>query len=419
MIGLLLLAALAAEPPREVRLDGPPSFPPADAHYPGTFKNAPVAHWSRPLPGRPVNAATHSERGRPVVIGERLLLGSAGGTGLFAISRRDGKLLQTYESPGTVESEPVLAGERIWFSDTTGTTSCYTLAGELIWRHQTTAAVPNRLLLDGTNVILRTVDDQVLALNRETGEPDWQYRRRPDVARISELRLYAAPEPALSERYAIMGFSDGVVVALDRRTGDQAWEARVGEGEYPDIVAPVTVLGGLVFASGYTGPLIALDVETGAARWRFDAGSASAAVLFERDQDRSPLLLHPGTDGALRAIDPRDGALLWIWRSGRGGALTSPLPTEAGLLIGSSLGVFAIVDPETGTTVWQWHEDRQIQGISVAPVVAGRQVFVISNAGRIYAMLSPNPDRPAPHTRRPTHRFRLAYPRDGTPWRDR
>jgi outer membrane protein assembly factor BamB len=135
--------------------------------------------------------------------------------------------------------------------------------------------------------------------------------------------------------------------------------------------------------------------------------------------DGTPILLHPGTDGALRAFDPRDGSLFWTWTSGRGGALTTPELTEAGLIVGSALGVLAIVDPREGVTRWTWHEERKLQGISVAPVVDGRQLFVLSNAGRLYAMVSPQEPSPAPHTRRPTYRFRLAYPRDDTPARSR
>jgi outer membrane protein assembly factor BamB len=403
---------------REVRFDGPPSHPPPPGLYPGAFREAPVRQWSRPLPGRKVNAATHAETSRPVVRGERVYLGAAGSTALYALHRRDGSLLATYEAVGVVRSEPLIEGERLWFTDGAGATTCYRLTGERVWQHLGPSAIPSPPAPAGDLLLIRNVDDVVYALDRETGATRWQYRRPANATRTSELTLFAAPEPTVAGPVAVVGFSDGSVVALEHASGDLLWELQVGAGQYPDMVAPVAVFDTMILAAGYGGPLLAIDVRDGAVRWRADVGAASAGILLETAEG-NPIFVHPGTDGSLRAFDPRDGTVLWTWQSGRGGALTTPVLTEAGLVVGSSLGVLAIVDPLRGTTAWRWHEDRRLQGISVAPAVEGRQLLVVSNAGRIYAMLSPREPSAAPHETRPTHKFELAYPRDDAPARDR
>ncbi|TVQ93168.1 MAG: hypothetical protein EA397_05180 [Deltaproteobacteria bacterium] len=418
MIVFLSLIAWAQPEPRTVRtIDGPSEQVPP-ALYPGAFRAPPVMQWGRPLPGPKVNAASHAERSRPVIVGEHAYLGTAGSRELFVISRRDGSVVQTFPAEGAVEAEPVLDATRVWFTDTTGATWCYTLEGELVWKHQGAAPLPTRPTEVGDLLVLRDVDDLVYALDRNSGEQAWQYRRKKDLERKSELTLYAAPAPVSAGSVLLLGFSDGVVVALDKDGGDRLWEATVGEGQYPDIVGPVAARGGLVYASGYTGPLVALEAEDATVRWRFDAGSASAPIFHELP-DETLALLHPGTDGVLRAFDAQDGNLLWSWNSGRGGALTSPVSTEAGLILGSGLGVLALVDPDVGETLWTWREDFKLQGVAAPPVVEGRQMLVVSNSGRIYAMLSPQESTVAPHKQRPTSRFRLANPSSKSWGRDR
>lgn len=419
MIALLLAVVASAQPePRVVRtIDGPSETPPP-ALYPGAFRAAPVMQWSRHLPGKKVNAASHAERSRPVVQGPHLYLGTAGSRELFVLNRRDGSVVRTYAAEGAVESEPILGEDRLWFTDTTGATSCYSVQGELLWRHQGGAPLPTQPTQSGDMLLLRNVDDLVYALDRHDGSLIWRYQHPKELDRPSELTLYAAPAPVVAGSVVMLGFSDGSVVGLDLEGGDLLWETSVGEGQYPDIVAPVAARKGLVYASGYTGPLVALEAENATVRWRFDAGTASASI-FHTLPDETEALLHPGTDGVLRAFDAQDGTLLWSWNSGRGGALTEPIPTEAGLVVGSGLGVLAIVNPDVGETVWTWREDFTLQGVAAPPAIDGRQMFVVSNSGRLYAMLSPQEPPVAPHRRRPTSDFRLANPNDRSWGRDR
>ena len=106
------------------------------------------------------------------------------------------------------------------------------------------------------------------------------------------------------------------------------------------------------------------------------------------------MLYHPGTDGQLRAVAALTGAELWAWDSGTTGALTTPLVTDAGLVVASSEGGIHLVDPETGTEDWRWRGPQLLQGISSIPAIEGRQLVFLSNAGFLYSMLSPQ-DTPA------------------------
>lgn len=385
---ILLLALLAGSgQAREVRFPNPAPFALPTADYPGSFERAPIPHWEARLPGPPVNAATHTERSRPVVSGGEIYLGSAGGSALYVLSRRDGSLIRSLPADGAVESEPVVQDDFVYFADTGGTTWCYRLDGTLVWRRPSQAPVLVRPTVDHGMVYVTNVADMAFALDAASGEVVWRYEHPADLGREAELALYAAPPAVVHGDLVLLGFSDGAIVALERTSGDEQWNRRIGEGTYPDIVAPVAAHGDEIFASGYLSPLVAYSPATRTVRWRLDVGSAAAPLVREREE--GTWLYHPGTDGVLRVIDTRTGDLAWAWDSGTKGSLTEPILTDAGLLIGSSDGTLFLLDPDDGAARWHYHEARQLDGLSASPVVAGRQVLFVTNAGRLYSMIAP------------------------------
>jgi outer membrane protein assembly factor BamB len=366
--------------------DHEPFEPPA-ALYPGQFDGPPASHWQRRLPGRVVNSASHAERTRPTVHGGVLLIGAAGGKGLYMLSRRDGGLIRTLPANGSVESEAAIFEDKVYFSDTAGMTWCYTIEGEKVWSHQSGAPILVRPTVADGRVYLTNVDDLAVALDASTGDLVWRYQRQKDFMREAELALYAAPPALVLDELVVLGFSDGSLVTVNRETGDQVWDRRVGEGRYPDLVAAPTAHGQDIYSSGYFRPLVAIDQTSHNIRWRQDIGAANSPVID--DSGAATILFHPGTDGKLRAIVTLTGAEKWTWNSGTTGALTSPVITPAGLLVGSSEGSLYLVDKESGAQLWRYHEEVRLEGIAAPPVVAGRQLLFVTNAGNLYSMLVP------------------------------
>lgn len=356
----------------------------------GAFDAPPVYQFRARLPGPPLNTTTHAEWSDPVVVGDHVLVGSAAAHALFALSRRDGRVERIYEADESVEASPSVVGERVYFADTGGNTYCYTIDGRRLWKHNGNAPilVAPTVSEDGTRVFVTNVDDLAVALVAATGELEWQYRAKRDLTRETELSLYAAPRALVHDDEVILGFSNGTLVAVDRETGEEHWSRSVGEGRYPDIVADPVIVGNDLVTSGYFRPLVAIDLPTRNIRWRLDVGGANAVTVGEIDG--ATVLFHPGTDGKLRAVSGLTGAELWAWDSKTTGALTTPVSTEAGLLVGSSEGGLYLIDPSTGQEQWRWHERWRLDGVSATPVVDGRQVLFVTNAGLLYSMVVPS-----------------------------
>ena len=277
------------------------------------------------------------------------------------------------------------------FSDAAGYTWRYGAgADQERWSHFGGAPVAARpTVFDGV-VYVANVDDVVYALSLEDGELIWRYERPPDPTRESELTLFGAPPPVVSGDQLLLGFSDGSLVSLDRGSGELSWERRVGEGRYPDLIGQPVVDGGDVFLAGFSEPLVSLDLKTRNVRWRLDVGGASAPLVD------GAVLFHGGTDGKLRAIDRLTGAVIWTWDSETSGALTSPVAVAGGLLVASSDGGLYIVDRDSGEPIWTYEPLHLMDGFSATPLVIGRQLVAVSNAGTVISMLAPLENPPPP-----------------------
>jgi outer membrane protein assembly factor BamB len=363
--------------------------PDVGSPYPGTWSAPPYEQWRVHLPGGPSRSAAHSERTRPVLLDGSLFVGASDGDALYELDRRNGTTLRRFPAAASVESEPVVGMDFVVFADTGGHVWCYGRDGALRWSFDAAVPVLIRPTVQGGVVYVNTVQDLLVALDLTTGEQRWRYQHRTDISRKTELALYAAPSVVLYEDTVLAGFSDGALVGLSRSRGDIAWQVRVGEGDYPDLVAPPTVSAdGIAFVSGYFNPLLALDLSTMRRRWAAPHGAASAAALMRFDG--RPVLVHPGTDGKLRALDAASGEVIWTWSSETDGALTMPVWTDAGILVGSGSGTLVLVDPATGAERWRYAPPFVVEGVASAPAVDGRQAVFVTQAGYLVSLLAPD-----------------------------
>lgn len=396
LLALGLAQAQSIGTPSDVRSPFELAQPPVTPTWAGTLSAPPVPHWVTPAPGGRVSSARHTERGQPVIDGDTLFLGTAAGEALYALDRRNGVIKHRYPAAGSVQSAPRVTDDAVFFGDTGGRLWRYARSGRPGWSYDAGAPILVQPLLDGETIYVATVDDLVLAVDADTGALRWRYQHKTDIARRTELSLYAAPPPVLVDDQLYVGFSDGTLMSLEPGGGDPKWQRRIGAGRYPDVVAAPLQAGdvGLVYVSGYYEPFAALEPAEGKVVWTAPNGAAARPALAT--VDGRVLLIHPGTDGRLRAFDARTGDPIWTWDSGTSGALTSPVITEAGVLIASTDQTVELVGLDDGETRWSYVPDMGIDGVSVSPAVDGRQVVFLTNAARLVSLRAPKPGRDSP-----------------------
>ncbi len=354
---------------------------------------APLLLWQMQLPGEPPNTATRTEPAAPVVDANYIYVGYSGANGLLVFDRRDGALVSLLPTHAPVASAPVLTETFVYVSDSAGYTSAFRrdklARATAAWEHFSGAPIlASPTVVDGT-VYLTNVDDLVYALDAASGELKWRHAHKLEGVRTAELELFGAPGPAVADGTVYVGFSDGFLVGLGAADGTARWSAQIGEGAYPDLIAPAQPVGESVVVGGYSEPLVSLDPVTRATRWRLPIGSATPFLL------EGETLWHGSPDGLLRKIDARTGAEAWAWDSATGGSITQPVRTAQGILVASSEGSMYLVDADAGTTRWTFDPGVLLTGISARPAVDGDMVYAVSNAGVLYALRS-GPTRESP-----------------------
>ncbi len=379
----------------------PPVTPAVAPSWTGAFDAPPVVAWQTRLPSPPLSSATHAELGAPLLHDDVLYVGSAGEDALLVLDRRSGRLLERLEAAAPVQSAPRVEDDTLLYTDTSGTVWAWRVPDHvLLWSHHTSAPSLATPAVDDGRIYISTVSNVVIALERQTGELAWRVAAKLDPARSAELQLFGAPPPVRMGDVVLAGFSDGTLSAIDARSGEVRWKQQIGEGQYPDLLAAPVVVGDDIIAGGYTEPLVCLDSKTHAIRWRLDVGTFQTPLLWGGFGDTPAptaegphaFLFHAGTDGVLRCVDARTGDELWSWDSETGTALTTPVATQAGILVSASGGGLSLLDTTSGALLWEWQVPIYLSGITTPPAVDGRQAVVLTNAANLVGFMVPEPE---------------------------
>lgn len=288
---------------------------------------------------------------------------------------------------------------------------------------------------------VNTLEGDVFALDAGSGTIVWRsstdesFDERKAGLTEGELdRLYSGaspiPSPAISNRSVYVANGEGEVLALDQQTGDLDWQYNVGA----PVHVSVAVSGNRVFAASSKGVLAALNAETGEVIWTkkiseappgvpvavdgrvFVAIPKTSVIAFEVETGRkiwSTPLKHSYTviasdgrrvymtsGGGVNAVDASSGSLVWRWAfdecggKSRGGiippGLFCPLSPAEGAIFGPTVSRNAVhvatvnegirsIDRATGKLLWKFVIPRT-GGVS-EPVIASNAILIFGIGG--------------------------------------
>ncbi len=179
---------------------------------------------------------------------------------------------------------------------------------------------------------------------------------------------------------------DGVIRALNKRTGHSFWRRSLGRLS----ASSPAVDGKTVFASvlsrgggGSGGRVFALDYATGHTRWSRDLPSPS---------ESSPLVDHGklffgSQNGTVYALKASNGSVIWTYHAG-GAVKASPTLSGGILYFGDYSGHVQAVGERTGRRIWISGSGGALLGSGTfysTPAVFYGRVFLGNTDGRVYA----------------------------------
>lgn len=124
--------------------------------------------------------------------------------------------------------------------------------------------------------------------------------------------VHSNMRPVCSGKYVYAGLTTGEVVKVDTKTRNIVWIADVfrpsnmtGGASVVDIVAPIMLHNGTVYASGLGDAFCAINATSGVKKWCTYIGTAHPFVIT------NAAAFVVGTDNNLYAVRMRDGAIYW------------------------------------------------------------------------------------------------------------
>ena len=321
--------------------------------------------------------------------GGRIYVGSRGGW-FFALRPRDGEVLWKHAIDGGVSAQPLfLADARIgddlnpahatgvvYVGGSDGAMHAFDAAtGKERWTYRTKGPIGGAPVYNEGLLYFANGENRVFCLDARTGAWRWQYEREaPDSFTI---RGYASPLVFGGRVYA--GFSDGYLVALNARVGDVIWARSLAgstTARFADVDATPVLVDGTLYAASYSAGVYALQPSDGSVRWRYDVeGATTVSVLGDR-------VYFAATRAGVHCLDKK-GHLVWQQALAAQGELSPPTVVDGRwLMVSASDGGSFVVDPPSGRLL-QFFDPGH--GVTSMPATDGKQIYILTNAGFLYA----------------------------------
>lgn len=203
-----------------------------------------------------------------------IYIGSGNGT-MYCISPENGSIRWKFDGvQGQIQARATLDGDKLIFGAWDKHLYCLnSQTGQLVWKW--TNGSPQKLYSPG-NVIPVVADNKVLivapdrymtAIDLATGKTIWRNNRH-------RVRESLGGSPTNHTVYAKL-MNDSIIAVSTLPDNIQTnWATHAGFG-YEHNPCPITVANGVVYAGGKNGLLVALDEKTGELLWKHKAGNSA------------------------------------------------------------------------------------------------------------------------------------------------
>ncbi|HLY10136.1 MAG TPA: PQQ-binding-like beta-propeller repeat protein [Planctomycetota bacterium] len=271
---------------------------------------------------------------------------------------------------GRVDSTPVSADHRIYFTSSKGGLFCLDFAGKELWK---SSIAPDQftsspLVADGL-LILGTGKGVLRAFDTAGGKEKWTY----DVGGSIQGSPNRVDLPGGKGGVVAISQGDGCLHGIDLATGKGLWKMPAVErcdgsaGASGDYVVMGSCASALHVYSASKGVKVT-DISLGPDNQVAGGVAMSGTHAFAGTRS-----------GKLCAVDVADGKILWTFAEGQGEAFATPAVTDRVVVYGADDGKAYAVDRAKGTKVWALDTGNR----PMSPVIA-RDRVVISSGGSLF-----------------------------------
>ncbi len=252
--------------------------------------------------------------------------------------------------------------------------------GNLIWEKPVPSTVIAAPKATENEVFAKTINGEITVLNAQTGAPIWNYQQT-----LPSLILRDTSDPVINGQALLTGFSNGVLMAFEKTSGNILWSKQISlpEGKtdverMADVAATPKIVNDTVYAATYQGKIIAFNLQTQETVWTADASTYNDFTVSD------DAIFLGDTEGNVIAIERVTGTILWKQTALRYRYLSAPTYIGNDLVaIGDKEGYLHILNTKDGHFVARVSVNSS--GILSAPLYINGLTIVQTNNGRLYA----------------------------------
>jgi outer membrane protein assembly factor BamB len=260
--------------------------------------------------------------------------------------------------------------------------------GSELWRQALSLPLRSAPAVADGVVLVLTADNQVYALDQETGQPTWRH-----AGFFEASGVLGGPSPAVDGGIAVVPYSSAEVFALRIDNGRPLWSDTLerprrtqGLAAINDIDGAPVIDNGRVYVGGRGGQMAAIDMRRGVRAWDADLAAVDTPWVVGDFlyllTERSEVVCLVRKDGRIRwvaqlplHVDPEDtssDAIKW----------KGPVLAGERLYLASSDGELITLSPFDGSEVGRTSLPAPA---AATPVVADGTVFILTEDADLLA----------------------------------
>lgn len=238
--------------------------------------------------------------------------------------------------------------------------------GEFVWKFPASDSVGGSTpFVYEDAVFIGSADKHLYSLQVLNGRLNWRFTANGPI--------YSSPNVRFD--HVFFGSDDGFIYAVNANHGRQAWKTNA----YSAIRSTPFVDEDRVFFGTEGGYIFCLELATGKIKWQSQAKRAVTSSPTVADSD---IVFFGSLDSTVYALDASSGWIIWRFRTRRP-IISSPVAHEGVVYIGSSDGSLYAIDMDTGRQLWAYETEGQVAS---SPAVWGENVYFGSTDGNLYCL---------------------------------
>lgn len=311
--------------------------------------------------------------------GDKLVYAAGRDGSVYALSEEGGRVVTRLEAKSALTGGVGVNDDTVVVGSGKGEIIALDFAGRSLWKTSVSGEVLAPPVVASGNVIVRTADGRIVALNRIDGKRKWVFQR---AAPALTLRTNASVLVNRGVIYA--GYPGGKVIAIELDSGKPIWETTISVARGATELERIADVSGLpvlddtrICASVYQGRTGCVETLNGNVLWSREISSADGVAIDTK------YVYVADTAGNVFALDKTNGATVWKLEKLQLRDPGTPIVVKGKILIGDKDGLVHVMSPENGTLIGRVLTDGS-RVISLS--ASGDRVIAQTDKGGVFSI---------------------------------